>query len=244
MAKIKINSRYGITPNELLNNKEVTLKAKGLYAYIQSKSDDWDFSAEKIAIQSKESIDAIKTGLRELESAGYLQRVKVHNEKGYFEIEYILYEKPIQVIPTKDIPMVDFPTLDNGTDNSKKDLSKKDIKNKDLDKEISKEILSSENNSIPKRREGSIYGDGELDYLCVEFYQKNPTKYPAEMYKDFLTYWTAPIINGSKKDKGKELWRTHKTFQVSGRLSTWHQNNLKRVGYIQPNYDKSKSIFG
>lgn len=116
--------------------------------------------------------------------------------------------------------------------------------NSKQDKEISKEILSSENNSIPKKREGSIYGDGELDYLCVEFYQKNPTKYPAEMYKDFLTYWTAPIINGSKKDKGKELWRTHKTFQVSGRLSTWHQNNLKRVGYIQPNYDKSKSIFG
>lgn len=133
-------------------------------------------------------------------------------------------------------------SIDTINKQDNKETSKQD--NKETKEEISKEILSSENNSIPKRREGSIYGDGELDYLCVEFYQKNPTKYPAEMYKDFLTYWTAPIINGSKKDKGKELWRTHKTFQVSGRLSTWHQNNLKRVGYIQPNYDKSKSIFG
>lgn len=149
MAKIKINSRFGITPNELLNNNDVTLKAKGLYAYIQSKSDDWDFSAEKIASQSKESVDAIKTGLRELESAGYLKRVKVHNEKGYFETEYILYEKPMQDIPVQEKPTVDFPTLDNGTNNSNKDLSKKDIKNKDTEEEKEKPTADDDNDDVP-----------------------------------------------------------------------------------------------
>lgn len=143
MAKIKIQSQYGVTPNELLNNKGISFRAKGLYGYIQSKSDDWDFSAEKIARQSKEGLDAIKKSLIELEDAGYLQRVKVHNEKGYFETEYILYEKPIQDKPIKGKPTVDFPPSVNPPNNSNKDLSKKDIKNKDLEKEISKEILPS-----------------------------------------------------------------------------------------------------
>lgn len=129
----------------------------------------------------------------------------------------------------------------NKQDNNitKKQRNKKQFSNENL--------ASNENTDYQKKvREGSIYGDGELDYLCVEFYQKNPNKYPAEMYKEFLTYWTAPIINGSKKDLGKELWRTHKTFQIYGRLSTWHQNNLKRGDYGHQNktYDKSKSIFG
>lgn len=125
--------------------------------------------------------------------------------------------------------------------------NKQETKKQRNNKQFSNENLASnKNHSYQKKvREGSIYGDGELDYLCVEFYQKNPNKYTAEMYKEFLTYWTAPIINGSKKDLGKELWRTHKTFQISGRLSTWHQNNLKRGGIsTQQTYDKSKSVFG
>ena len=122
-----------------------------------------------------------------------------------------------------------------------KETNKQDNK---VIKEISNEILPSVKIPVKKKvREGSAYGDGELDYLCANFYIENPTKYPDEMYKEFLTYWTAPIINGSKKDLGKELWRTHKTFQVSGRLSTWHQNNLKR-GTDFSKTDKSKWVFG
>lgn len=160
MAKIKIHSRYGVIPNELLNNKEVTFKAKGLYAYIQSKSEDWDFSCEKIAIQSRESIDAIKTGIKELESIGYLKRIKIHNEKGYFDTEYILYEKPMKDIPILENPTVDFPSLDNGTNNSNKDLSNKDLSNKEIEEEISKEILNArilalekENQELKEKKE-------------------------------------------------------------------------------------------
>ena len=42
------------------------------------------------------------------------------------------------------------------------------------------------------------------------------------MYAGFKAYWTALVING--KDKGKELWRTQKTFSVAGRLATWSNN--------------------
>lgn len=65
-------------------------------------------------------------------------------------------------------------------------------------------------------------GDGELHSMMSEFYHKNPNKYEAEMYQEFLRYWTAPIQKGA--GKGKEKWRTMDTFQVSGRLATWAKN--------------------
>lgn len=74
--KIKIANRYGVTPNELLCNREVSAKAKGLYAYIQSKPDDWDFSAERIALEMRDGRDGIQAGLRELETSGYLVRTR------------------------------------------------------------------------------------------------------------------------------------------------------------------------
>ncbi|MDA3614691.1 helix-turn-helix domain-containing protein [Polluticaenibacter yanchengensis] len=88
--KIKVSNRYGTVPVELLNNKEISLRAKGLYAYIQSKPDNWKFSSERIALDSCESIDIVKKILRELEQFGYLIREKIHDTLGRWDIEYTL----------------------------------------------------------------------------------------------------------------------------------------------------------
>ena len=63
------------------------------------------------------------------------------------------------------------------------------------------------------------HGDGELHNLLANFYSENPTKYEGAMYAGFKAYWTALVLIG--RDKGKELWRTQKTFSVAGRLSQW-----------------------
>jgi len=67
MAKTTIKTRYGTVPNELLNNDLISLRAKGLFAYIQSKPEEWDFSVDRIKSQTKESTDAIISAIKELE---------------------------------------------------------------------------------------------------------------------------------------------------------------------------------
>lgn len=67
MAKLKIVNRYGITPNEVLNNKNLSWKAKGLYGYIQSKPEDWDFAVNRITEDAKDGRDGTANGLKELE---------------------------------------------------------------------------------------------------------------------------------------------------------------------------------
>ena len=75
MSRIKrFNSGWSSTPNDLLNDKNISFKAKGLYAYINSKPDNWDFSIDRMADQTKEGRDSIRAGIKELEEAGWLQR--------------------------------------------------------------------------------------------------------------------------------------------------------------------------
>ena len=146
MAKTTIKNRYGTTPNDLLNNNLISFKAKGLYAYIQSKPDDWDFSVEKISFQSKESAEAITTGLRELETFGYLHRVRFQNHFGHWEIEYILQSTPSDKYQCLENPCMENPYTGNDSNNSKKESSKKENSNQEDSFAIFIEILNIQTN--------------------------------------------------------------------------------------------------
>jgi len=80
--------------------------------------------------------------------------------------------------------------------------------------------------------ENSKFGDGRLHFLCRNFYKENQTKYPASMYDEFMAYWVAIIENG--KGKGKERWKSEKTFSLESRLNTWNnisnKNNNSKNG--------------
>jgi len=60
--------------NEVLNDPELTSKAKGLYAYLYSKPEGWDFAIDRITKEFKDSRFSINSGLQELEREGYLIR--------------------------------------------------------------------------------------------------------------------------------------------------------------------------
>lgn len=78
--KLTIKNRFGVAPNALLNDKNISLKAKGLYTYIQSKPEGWRFSVKRMAAEHKDSIDGISVAVKELEQHGYLQRNKHDSE--------------------------------------------------------------------------------------------------------------------------------------------------------------------
>lgn len=129
MSKLRIKNRFGMTPNWLLNSKEVTLKAKGLYGYLQSKPDGWIFSITGICTQCVENRTAIRTALKELEDLKVLIRQQVKGANGRFINEYILFDQPYA-----DDLHADEPYTEN-LYTKKERVSKKEISNKDKDKE-------------------------------------------------------------------------------------------------------------
>lgn len=81
--------------NEVLYRKDLSWKAKGLYAYLFSKPDGWDFSADRIKNDGNEGRFKVLTALRELEKVGLLSRSK----NGDGRVDYILKysEQPIRM---------------------------------------------------------------------------------------------------------------------------------------------------
>lgn len=134
----KTDFPFGMVPNSLLNNSEISLKAKGLFGYMQSKPEGWSFSEKLIASQCKESVDSVSSGLKELEAWGYLTRERKQSNKGFFityklafDCEKPMVENPRQQNPIKENPIRQNPMRGKSTNNSNKDISNKELSNKE-----------------------------------------------------------------------------------------------------------------
>ena len=98
VIRVERNKNYTVMSNHHLRKTDMTLKAKGLLSFMLSLPDDWDYTLKGLAYISKESIDAIREGIRELETAGYILRSRLRNEKGQLAgAEYVIYEHPQSV---------------------------------------------------------------------------------------------------------------------------------------------------
>lgn len=81
-------------------DKNLSLKAVGLWARCMSKPTDWRFTAAYLIKACKEGKESIYSTLKELIEAGYVLRLdaSIKNENGRFTknvTEYIIFERPI-----------------------------------------------------------------------------------------------------------------------------------------------------
>ena len=155
--RVEKNRGYTVMSNHHLRNKELTLKAKGLLSQMLSLPENWDYTLAGLSHINKESIDAIRTAVLELEKAGYIKRSQGRDEKGKMTaITYTIYEQPQSPVlnypvsekPTSDKPILEKPKADNPTSENPMQLNK-DIQKTDLSKkeEINKDGLNTD--SIP-----------------------------------------------------------------------------------------------
>lgn len=70
----KINAPFGWCYTDILNDPNLSLKAKGLWTFIQSKPEGWRFSERRIAQQTLDGLASVRSGLQELMDAGLLKR--------------------------------------------------------------------------------------------------------------------------------------------------------------------------
>ena len=145
--RVERNRGYTVMSNHHLRNRGLTLKAKGLLSQMLSLPDNWDYTLAGLSRINRESIDAIRTAVWELEKAGYITRRQGRDEKGKMAaIEYTIYEQPQLENPILENPMTDNPTSENPTqlnkDIQRTDLPKKEKSNTDLSSTHSIPILS------------------------------------------------------------------------------------------------------
>ena len=114
--KITVKRRHGFTmvPNSAFDGS-LPLSAIGLYAFMLSRPDDWEFSVSGMAKCLGVGRDAVRSALVKLEEAGFLIREQSHNEKGLFSGNtYVLYDEkidPLSENPTTVAPLPENPTV-------------------------------------------------------------------------------------------------------------------------------------
>ena len=162
--RVERNSGYTVMSNHHLRNKELTLKAKGLLSQMLSLPEDWDYTLAGLSHINRESIDAIRTAVWELEKAGYILRRQGRDEKGKMTaIEYTIYEQPQPMLenPIPGKPMLENPTTDNPTSENPTQLNK-DIQRTNLPKKEKSNTDLSSTHSIPIHSLNPLpYGEDE-----------------------------------------------------------------------------------
>lgn len=98
------SKNYTTINNGFLRDSSISLKAKGLLAYLLSRPNDWEFYTNEIRLNCKDKKDSIAAGLKELEDKGYIKRSKKRNEKGQYlgGYTYHVYEAPKALVDLED----------------------------------------------------------------------------------------------------------------------------------------------
>lgn len=141
---VRIRKEYSkgftTTSNTIIRDERLTWKARGIFNYLWSMPDDWDFYAKEVAKHAKDGIHSLDSGLEELAKYGYLERTRLRDKKGRFGAPvWVLHDDPADV----QKPKCDFPILDNPI-LEKPILENRTLLNKYLTKETSTNEIQEE----------------------------------------------------------------------------------------------------
>ena len=189
----RFKSKLHVTINSaILKDKNVSLKAKGLFALVMSLPDSWDFSLKGICAITKENYTAVNSSIKELIDAGYCHREPLKEHGKFVGYNYEFYE-----VKT-DSPYLGFLNMENpNVENLKTNNNYSTILNSPI-KEDKKEDNSTILNSpvIDKEEKIILSDDNKKSDDLFDLIWK---KYHKGSKKKALNAWS------KLKDKQKEL---------------------------------------
>lgn len=160
MAVIRVNNTKGFTvmSNYHFQDKEISLKAKGLLGLMLSLPSNWDYSVNGLVAIVKENKAAVQTALKELEEHKYLKRTRVQDETGRFDYIYDIYEKPYDKLPCTENRCTDIQCTEvQCTENQPQINTNKQITNKQNTKELNTNEYKEKN--IKKESVNSVIAE-------------------------------------------------------------------------------------
>ena len=199
--RVEKNKDYTVMSNYHLRNKEMSLKAKGLLSLMLSLPDDWDYSLNGLVAICQENESSIRAILKELETLGYLERIRTQNEKGQFEYNYNIYEKPLAKKPCTEKPHTENPYTENPYTENRTQLNTNILNTNKLntDDDVVMKFYLNNINSTPVIREIEI----------LESYKE-------ELPQDLILY----AMEKAVENKGRSLG------YIKGILNSWKSKGI------------------
>jgi len=180
VIRVKHQDNYVIIQKSVLEDPNLSFKAKGLWAYCMSRPNHWEFHVSHLAKVSKEGRDAIYSAINELEEQGYVKKVQRRSNGRFVGFDYEVSE--IKII----LPLTGFPLTANPL------TANPQLVSIDVKQGMTSSSPSSEKSKEPER----CYTKEEEEFFSKRMKEiPKPPKYISPAYKK-------KVISGMKNYQG------------------------------------------
>ncbi len=242
--RVEKTKDYTVISNHHLRDINLSLKAKGLLSLMLSLPETWNYTLTGLAQICKEGVDSIRSGIKELEEQGYIERHRIRNEKGQLaEAEYIIrecpaapskadeptLEVPVQGTPIFEAPASENPTLDRTTQLNIDESNTDSIKYPS----INQRVRSNDGDRwIDKYNQNIALIKNNIDYDALVYsYDKSIIDEIVAVMAEVLTV-DAPYYTIEKKQYPTELVRARFLEIDYGKLEAFLLEFTRRNGKI------------
>ena len=159
IIRVKHNSNFTQLSNEMLRDKNLSWKSKGLLSCLMSLPDEWVILKTSLHQFSKDGRDATLAAFNELIQNGYVKQFTVRDNKGRFgRIDYIVSDIKLNENPITENPISVNPISDNPHVINTEEVNNIEIKNVEI---------NNSSTSIPVYTDKFIntISEQEYDYL-------------------------------------------------------------------------------
>ena len=146
-------ANFTVVSNSFLRDERISFKAKGLFCYMFSMSDDWNFTIKSIASQQFDGQSSIISALKELKDTGYISYEKHNDGTG----TYTLNDEP-----KLENPNLGNPNLGKSTRIKKDQLAKKD--------KINKNVAEAPVTSSKQQKKKAMFTDEDMGLAATMYH--------------------------------------------------------------------------
>lgn len=100
---------FTILPNRVIRDQRLSFRARGVLAYLLSMPPGWRTSSTRVARETREGRDAIRTALEELRALGYATLDRHQNDAGQWVTEWTITDRCGQPVDNEGYPKPENP---------------------------------------------------------------------------------------------------------------------------------------
>jgi DNA-binding transcriptional regulator GbsR (MarR family) len=194
------NIPFTMVANAVLSDPNLSLQAKGLYAYLYSKPENWNFSVFRIIKETKNGRDGTLAAIQELEQFKLLRRVKQPTGRTTYWVTYPPDNFSIE--PDTENPELanKKPSTENPHVRKIRTMSKKELVPLELKKEGENTLAFLE--SLPKEKAEELHKLFKCSTKQITIKARELADYCKAKGKTYADYY-ALLSNTLRKDYGE-----------------------------------------
>ena len=225
IVKNKDYQDYEMIPHHLIKN--ASFQAVGLWAFLASLPDGWDFSIRGLATIRPEGEDRIRKSVHELEKLGYLERERTRNEDGTMGAGvWILNWR------AKENPAGENPTGENSTQAFTAQYNTI-ITTNNTNKDKTKESLSPRAENGTQKRVQNQEAEELAEFLKEQILRNYPNR---KIDKNYKQNWAIDIDRAIRLD-GRTPEQLKNAIIFSSNDNFWKQQILSGAN-LRKHYDR------